>query len=426
MRKKTSNTAGAVAAVVAVLATTACDGFLDVENPTVIDASTIDPVADAPTFAQSALNNLYTALDNVAVYQGWFVGEAWVGDTFPTRNDIATRRADLTNGTVTDDVYEPLALAIATGERTQELLAEVPNAASNINIARASLASGYGILLMSETFCQTVISSGLANLGAPLERSAALQAAAVRFRQAVSVGGANTTSEGASIANAARVGLARTLLSAGDNAGAIAAAQQVPAGFQFLAPRVDDPSNRGPLGNTVYSFTLARPALVVPPYYRALNDPRIKFAAPGTNGFPAKAQGNDLDFFRQTKYVDWGDDVRLASGLEARYIVAEAQLKMGNSAPALALIAERTVASSADGDNFASGSEVLIELLDQRARDFWLEAQQMGTWLRNPQATPYVLPAGSAYYAPGYPTVGTGTCLPLPDDEIDNNPNFRS
>ena len=43
-------------------------------------------------------------------------------------------------------------------------------------------------------------------------------------------------------------------------------------------------------------------------------------------------------FYRQTKYVEWGDDVRLASGLEARYIAAEAQLKAGTPVAALALI----------------------------------------------------------------------------------------
>lgn len=407
------------------LAVSGCDNFLTVKNPTVIDASTVDPVQDAPTFAQSAMNNLFTAADNVAVYQAWFTGEAWVGDTFPTRNDVSKRSIDFSNGTIGDEVWSPLAQAIATGERTQELLADLPDVASNINVARAAFASGYAIQLMAETFCQSVVSSSLDHLGSPLDQKAAAAEAAKRFEKVIAVGNANGTTEGKSLAMAAQVGLARALLFQGKYAEAAAAADKVPASFVFLMPRVDDAANRGPLGNTVYSFTLARPALVVPPYYRALNDPRVKSEL-GGGGFPLKTQGNDLSFYRQVKYVDYGDDMRLASGLEARYIAAEARLKAGDSAPALALIAERQAAGSAvDGDDFAtSTNNTLVELLDQRARDFYLEAQQMGTWFRNPDATPYVLRAGSDYYAEEGSKIGTQTCMPVPDDEVLNNPNF--
>ena len=93
---------------------------------------------------------------------------------------------------------------------------------------------------------------------------------------------------------------------------------------------------------------------------------------------------------------------------------------------AVALIAERAAAGSAvDGDDFAdTPDDVLTELLDQRARDFYLEGQHMGTWLRNGYETPYVYRPGTAYYAEAGSTVGTQTCLVVPDDEVLNNPNF--
>jgi hypothetical protein len=413
----------AMVGATAIAAAAGCDDFLSVDNPTVIDASTVDPVADAPTFSRSAMNNLFTAFDNVAVYQAWFTGEAWVGDTFPTRNDIAKRTIDFSNTTMENDVWTPLARAIATGERTQELLAGSSNEGSNINIARATFASAYGIQLMAETFCQTVISSSLENIGSPLDQQQASAEAAKRFEKVIAVGTANGSDEGLLLANAARVGLARARLFQNDYAGAIAAAQQVPVDFEFVAPRVDDPANRGPLGNTIYTFTLARPSLVVPPYFRALDDPRVTSEL-GEGGFPTKTQGNDLDFHRQTKYTDYGDDVRLASYLEARYIIAEAEFKTGNPAPAIALITDRQQAGTGAGGDFATGDATLVELLDQRARDFYLEAQQMGTWLRNPGATPYVLRAGTDYYAEATSQIGAQTCFPVPDDEVLNNPNF--
>jgi hypothetical protein len=392
----------------------------------VIDASTVDPAADAGTFANSALNNLYAAADNVAVYQAWFTGESWVGDTFPTRNDIAKRQIDFSNGTLSTEVFNPLARAIATGERTLEILEGATGGETALNTARAAFASGYGIQLMAETFCEVVISSNLENIGAPLTPSDGSVQAAERFRRVITALQGVTGGEATRFRNAANIGLARALLFQSDYAGAITAAQQVTdATFAFLIPRVDDPSNRDPLGNTVYSFTLSRPSLVVPPYFRALNDPRVESAL-GGGGFPTKTQGNDLDFYRQIKYDDWGAPVRLASYLEAQYIIAEAQLKQGNPAAALALIAARNVAGTADGDDFATDpNSTLTELLDQRARDLYLEAQHMGTWLRNSGATPYVYRAGSNYYAEAGSVVGTQTCMPVPDDEVLNNPNYN-
>lgn len=409
-----------------VLSSAACDGLLRVRNPTVIDASTIDPAADAATFASSALNDLYDAVDNLIVYGAWFTGEAWVGDTFPTRNDIAKRKIDFTNGTVNSEVYSPIALAISASEKVLSLLRDVPDAGRNLNIARAALASGYAIELEAETFCQVVISQGLDQLGAPLSPADGSAEAVKRFQQAITVGGAAGGAEGTRIVNAARVGLARAYLQMGRNAEALAAAQQVPASFVYTAPRVDDPSNRGPLGNTVYSFTLARPSLVVPPYYRALSDPRVPFSLVlDAKGKAAKTQGNDLDFYAQTKYTSYGSGYRLASGLEARYIAAEAALKTGNPAPAAALVAERKVPTAKSGNlgDFVPAVTPLVELLDQKSRDFYLEGQHMGDWRRNPQATPYVLPAGAAYYAEAG-AIGSQSCFPVPQAEVANNPNF--
>jgi hypothetical protein len=427
---------GATMAASILVTAAGCDSYLEVKNPTVIDASTVDPVADAPTFSLSALNNLFNAFDDFIVYGAWFSGEAWEGDTFPTRTDIARRTIDFvegvetTNSTVPGDIYNPLARAISTGENVQVLLADLPDATSNINLVRATYASATGILFESELFCQTVISSSLTNLGVPLTSVEGAAAAEERFKRVITQGTAVNTPEALMLANAARVGLARALLFQGKNAEAVAAAGEVPASFEFLAPKVDDPSNRGALGNTVYSFTLSRQSLVVPPYYRALNDPRVTSNLTITASGPAKAQDNFFDFHRQTKYTGWGDDIRLASGLEARYLAAEAQLNLGNPAPALALIADRRAVggAAACGDDivFVTTRGTMTDLLDQKARDFFLEGTKMGDWRRNPLAAPYVPPAGSPYYNTSEGGVfGGQTCMPLPDDEILNNPNFN-
>lgn len=406
-----------------VAAPVACDSFLDVPDPTVIDAGTIDPANDLPTFARSALQDLFSALDNVIVYSAWFSGEMYVGDTFPTRNDIGRRVVEYTNGTLNGDLYEPLAFAIATNERVLELLAESGIADEEIR-SMASLGSGWSILLEAESFCQVVISSGLHNLGPAISSAEGMAAAITRFDAAIDAGTADGND---ALVNAARVGKARAHLFRGEYAEAIAAATAVPAAFEYEVPRVDDPSNRGRLGNTVWSFTLARSSLVVPPYYRALNDPRIEYELwLNDDGDPIKSQGNDFDFYAQDKYPDWDAPLILASGLEARYIVAEAELAQGNATPATTLIADRTVAGSADGDDidFVADTGTLVQLLDQKARDLFLTGAHLGDWRRNLGSTPYVPPAGSSYYATQFgDSFGDLTCMPLPRQEVDNNPN---
>jgi len=69
------------------------------------------------------------------------------------------------------------------------------------------------------------------------------------------------------------------------------------------------------------------------------------------------------------------------------------------------------------------GSDLMGQLMDQRSRDFWLTARRMGDWRRNPGAVPNILPPGD-YYKEGLGGVGTDTCLPIPFNERQHNPNI--
>ena len=67
---------------------------------------------------------------------------------------------------------------------------------------------------------------------------------------------------------------------------------------------------------------------------------------------------------------------------------------------------------------------ILAELMDQRARDFWLEAKHLGDILRNPAAAPFVPAEGAPFYKPEQGDFGPLTCLEVPFVEKANNPNF--
>lgn len=396
----------------ALLALGGCD--LGVSHPTVIDADTFDPASDAAMLSYSAQTNFYSAFGASVIRGAYFSGELWVGEARQEANDFGRRVITPTNLDINSGIWFPLSLAISTNEKVREVLAEAPDAGSNLHLGRAAMNSGFGLVLMAEHFCE-----GVMLVGPAMTPVQTLDSAVVRFQQAIGVGGAASGAEAQKILHASRVGLARSYLQQGKYDLAAATAAEVPASFEATAVYVDDPSNRG-LGNAVFSRSLSN-LMVVPEAYRALNDPRITFLETGR-----KAQDGQLDLVIQTKYPGYDARIRLASGLEARYIVAEAKL-MGSSdnAAALALIAERRAAGGqapfAGGDREA----VLAELMGQRARDFWLEGKHMGDYVRNAAATPFVPQAGTAYYKPSQGAFGDQACIPVPNEERQTNPNFN-
>ena len=390
----------------------ACD--MGVSNPTVIDAATFDPTGDAALISLSAQSNFYRALGGIVPYSALFSQEAWVGAVRQETNDIGRRV--MTAGTldVNTAIWVPLQRAIATNEQAIELLAAASGAATDVNLARVAMSSGFSLVLLAEHFCE-----GTIRVGPALTPVQLLDTAITRFNRAIAIAtAAGSGAEPTRILNAARLGLARAALQKKDYASAAQAAALVPATFVMNAPWVDDASNRS-LGNTVYAYDIGGNLLVVPDAYRALADPRVPW-----RDAARRAQDTQFEHYQQMKYPGYASPIRVASGLEARYIVAEARLMTNDPAPALALIAERRAANQQPAFTGSSSAAILSELMDQRAREFWLEAKHVGDWRRNPTATPYVGAAGAPYYKPAQGTFGTASCLPIPEAELNANPNI--
>jgi hypothetical protein len=405
-------------AAVGLLGATACD--VEVINPNIVEASTIDPAADATTFARSAMQNFFTAYgagsggtEPMVVSAGWFTNEIRVGDTFPTRNEFGRRIVSTTNG---NSPWTAISRAMATSHDVIDLLSGIEGEASNLNVARANFTAGYSLVYMGELYCQSVV-----RVGAAMTPTQTMDSAIARFQRAIEVGTTNGTAEGVSLANASRVGLARAHLNKGETAQAIAAANAVPDGFEYHAPYLDDASNRARVGNGVYGFSWGggREAIVVGPEWRAhadAGDERISYVDAGKD-----AQDGVQRLFSQQKYPAYGSAIRLASKIEADYIAAEA----GSTADQLAVIAARRLAADVGPYTGAvDAASVLRELLLQKHLDLWLEGQRMGDWRRNPDAVSYIIPPGDNYYKPSVGTVSDQTCLPIPIGETSNNPNL--
>ena len=391
------------------------DSFLQVTNPNLIDAATVDPNSGAATLAASAQQNFATALGWLIMYGSWFSGEANVSDTFPTRNEFGFRNISDLNGSLNTDVWQPLSLAAASTKIVLDL--DLPNPTTNINLARGATFRGFAVLQMASDFCTGTLSSG-----PELTTAQMLDTAIFWFSKGVDVGNANGTADGKNLANASLVGRARAKLQKGDKAGAKADADAVPAGFSLNLTYVDDLANRTRLSNRLWSFTFDRGSISVASFYQT-TDPRVPFKAPGTHTLqPQDAVPGG--FFIQQKYPTYASPVRLASKLEADFISAEAS---GDVTAQLALINARRAANSQPAYSGATdAASVLTELFTQRAFEFYMEGKRIADFRRSPTSTKGIAATGSVYVKPGYSNVGSQSCYPIPRPERDNNPNMKS
>jgi hypothetical protein len=389
---------------------------MDVRNPTVIDAATFNPNADGTTLSLSAQTNFFIAFQSVALYGGLISDELWSGAARLQTKRLAARAFASTDD-INGDFFAPLSLAVASNENAIGALQAGPGAATDLNLARASMNMGFALELMAETMCAGVIQGG-----PQLSDAQLLDSAITRFTNAVTVATA-AGSAGASIVNASNVGLARAYLQKKDYAHASQTAALVPASFSADVITSANVSTQSSLGNSIYGNT-TQGQIVSPQRYR-INDPRLPVDS-------ARAGGtlNGLKYAVQAKYNAYDDPIRLASGLEAQYIAAEAALHASSSTgAALTLINARRAAGGQGTYGGATDTlAVITELLNQRARDFWLEGKKLGDLRRNPSvplSSVLTDPTGDPFYVATPASFGSTFCPPIPPQETGANPNFQ-
>ena len=430
-----------VALALLMMATTACNDFLDVENPNNLEADNVEAERDAAILSRSAYQNFAANYGEHVVYMAWFTNEARVGDTFPTRNEFGRR--DIPLDGEQGGRWNTIHSFIQYAERT---IADIAPIGNTVDLARAYFTSGWGMLQIGETFCEGTVAAGPTEPRGPITSGAMLDSALIRFNKAIEIGRAVTgNAEATSLVNASLVAVARIHLQNGRGPQASAAAAQVPANFTYNILHLDDPNNRGRLGNDIWSYSESRISLVVGDEWRSIancgayfpsdtscvkpvggdpyrpkptGDPRIVYTDMGR-----VAQDGILRFHRQGRIAGWGSSDRLASSLEAEYIKVEADR---NPAAMLTFInARRAVGRQQPIATTTDMNVLLRELMDQKARDFWLEGKRLADFRRlGPTAVPFILAPGPNYYKPGSGAMGSQTCWPVPGSEIRNNPHW--
>jgi hypothetical protein len=434
-------TFGALA--LACFAVTACKDFLVAENPGAVQVDDVNNPAYTNLIAAGPIATFQFGWAENTYWNGQLADELFNRATFAEEGQIDRREmySDMTY--INAFMYAPMQRARYVAEdAAARLKILLPDTATrDLRVSRALAYAGYGYIGLAEMMCTVPI-----DLGAPKQPEEAFTDAIARFNEALTIGKAYKAYQQGlnpvvpanllaadSVINFALVGAARAALDKNDKAAAISFASQVPADFNFVAYYNTD--NSAQQRNRMYERiggTATNSYLLNTPFSLMSADPRIPRVAGTTGRGGTPLSPPSYSTFTNTlaggpfSSIMW---VRVASGLEARYIVNEAQ---GPTAATLAFVNERR-AAGLQSPVTLSGDALMAELRDQRSRDFYLDNHRLGDLRRYKKyygidlfpKGPYPGSTTGQIYNEAANTLTTSSdCWPLPTSEINGNPNF--
>ncbi len=416
----------AFALVLSALLFAACDGLLSVDDPGAIQVEDLSNPALETLVMHGVLSDFQFAFDYMLLSTGIFSDELYTDHTNIDHRQFALLNFDNTNA-INSATYTNLQKARVSAEDAVRRLETFHGAAAatRLNTAIAHTYAGYAYVLLGEHFCEAPIDVGRAYSSEEL-----LQEGVKHFEQAITIAGASSGTgvngmDAARVRNLANLGAARASLQRGQMQDAIRFAQQVSAGFEEFVYRSNNSSREQNIIGVQWSTT--GQWLSVDPAFQFLNDPRVRHtlqARAGLNARPIYVPYRPLmyegyDPSNATQIVDLSTDVRFASALEARYIIAEAS---GPTAATLLFVNERR-AVGGQAALSVSGDAIMAALREQRARDFFMAVQRHGDLRR------YMALYGIDLFPKGkYPVTdelyGNARCFIIPLSESGANPNL--
>lgn len=283
---------------------------------------------------------------------------------------------------------------------------------------------GFAYRVLGEAMCVAIIDVGPS---APAQTN--LVRAESTFTAAIAVGTAAKTTN---LVNAAYAGRAQVRVQLGNWAGATADAAMVPSSFVYQIPyfaNVDEYGyNRTMWSSSEQSFYKATSVWGTwyAKYFDGTSDPRVKYQQTALFGSGAFPPVGKVPWWPQRKYVTQTAGINLASGREMRLIEAEAALRSGDIATALAkLDANRAAASAPVMERPADLADAWRLLKRERGIELWLEGRRLADLRRwKADNTPGALDAleipGSASFLEGQ-----DSCFPVSREELNTNPNLK-
>ncbi len=431
-RRALSPRVGAIA--LAMFAVLGCSDFLSAKNPGAVEEPKVNDLAYVNLIANGPVYAFQLAHTEITYWNAQLTDELYNRAVFVEEGQIDRRElySDMTY--INAFLYAPLQRARFLSEDAAKRLKAIlgDTASRDLRVARSLAYGGMSYVDLAEMMCVTPIDLGVpkpsdqmfADAITRFEEAITTARAAKVFLQAQTPQNANAIAATDSVINFALVGAARAALNRNDKAAAIVYASQVPTNFVFSAYYTDNTT--GQRNRTYERLTLGSNAyLFNTPFAAMAGDPRIPRIAgtTGRGGTPLSSES----------YSTWNNtvagapfaaimSVRIASGLEAQYILAEAD---GPTPNTLSFVnARRAVGLQAPVA--LTGDPLMAELRDQRSRDFYLDNHRLGDLRRYKQfynvdlfpSGPYPGSTSGQIYDP------TITCWPLPTNEINGNPNI--
>ena len=361
----------------------ACGDLLEVTNPGAVEDEQLSDTLNAPLLANSVVSDFQYIYDDIARNSSWLSDEMVSGHNFVGYREwdgriMKEERTELHS--VYTYIHQARFSADTLVGRFIQNNAQ-PTPLENLAIARMRAYGGYSYVLLGELFCE----SPLRGDEAAVPSDEILRRGIARFEMAIAAATAARTgvpvARADSLLNLARVGAARAYLDLGDKAKAIEFASAVPAGFEFRTFYSDA---KPELENVFYASSIGtNQNLGVDVTFRNLNDRRVRHRATsltGHNGatplfrpyappsFSSYTGADTTNFPKNTS-------IRFSSGLEARYIVAEAG---GMSDAQLLTFLNERRAAGAQTALTALPADAQAEVRDQRRRDFFLDGHRVG------------------------------------------------
>lgn len=408
--------------VSAAIALSACRNALDVSNPQLIPEDRLNDPQLINVLTNTAIAALQANYSEFVWYSAIITDEALNATNDYRSGELSQRIVELAQGNA--GPYGQLSRFRATADSVAgRLKALVPNTATDLRLARALAYAGYGYVFMAEFLCTAPVNGGALITDDSLE-----VLALSRFTQAIAIATAGRAASPAvadTIANFARVGAARASLNLNRKTDAINFASPVPAAFTFVADYITSANTS--LQNSLWSRVNGQnKQLGVHPLMQHFNDPRVRYVTNAVLGHnqltllnvPYSPRTFSTFTYTDSTALQPNSKIEIASGLEARFIVAEAS---GPVQATIDLVNERR----AYGKEAVLGptDDVMAALREEKRRDLYLGARRLGDLRRyKAQGIGDFFPSGP-HPNKEWGLYGSATCYIITQDEMSVNPN---
>ena len=414
---------GATAAI--TLGLTGCDDLLKVSSPGSLQEGQLANPALEQFLINGVIGEFQFAYGSYVYWSGVLADESFTDHhASMSIQEVARHDFNEFNG-INELLYGNLQRARQSADDAADRVKTMlgTRAASSLNVARALAYGGYAYVLLGEGFCEAPV-----NLSAPLTSKELLTRAIARFDEAITVATAAKAGSGVDaqdLINMARVGAARASRGRGDLVAARAYADSVPPTYGRWAYYS---ANSAREYNAIYLSVMTTgtpPWLAMHPTFQGLDDARVPQPRASRLSLASHPIFPPL---KPSMYSGWtaaapgpievATHIRFSSGLEARYIVVEAD---GPTATMLAFVNDRRAVGGKLPVTLG-GTALLDEFRMQRALDFYLTGQRLGDLRRYAAAGTDLFPRGNFPILPN--VYGTTHCFIVPQSEKSGNPNY--